>query len=106
MKAVSKGCSVNRAAIEHRVPRTTLQDRISGKVQHGMEAAMNTHPISSIAAIIPGSTISVVSCSSDVTSPSTFSVPVHPISTETKLHLVQPPLTSPTALMLSRGFCK
>ena len=83
MKAVSKGCNVNRAAIEHRVPRTTLQDRISGKVQRGMEAAMNAHPISSIAAIIPGSTISDVSCSSDVTSPSTFSVPVHPISTET-----------------------
>ena len=36
MNAVSKGCSVNRAAIEHRVPRTTLQDRISGKVQHGI----------------------------------------------------------------------
>ena len=35
MNAVSKGCSINRAAVEHRVPRTTLQDRISGKVQHG-----------------------------------------------------------------------
>ena len=37
MNAVSKGCSINRAAIEHRVPRTTLQDRISGKVQHGIK---------------------------------------------------------------------
>ena len=36
MNAVSKGCSVSRAAVEHRVPRTTLQDRISGKVQHGI----------------------------------------------------------------------
>ena len=36
MNAVRKGCSVNRAAVEHRVPRTTLQDRISGKVQHGI----------------------------------------------------------------------
>ena len=44
--------------------------------------SISTHPISSIAAIIPGLTTSVVSCSSDVTSPSTFSVPVHPISTE------------------------
>ena len=35
MNAVSKGCSVNRAAAEHGIPRTTLQDRISGKVQHG-----------------------------------------------------------------------
>ena len=42
--------------------------------------SISTHPISSIAAIIPGSTTSVVSC---VISPSTFSVPVHPISTET-----------------------
>ena len=60
--------------------------------------SISTHPISSIAAIIPGSTTAVVSC---VISPSTSSVPVHPISTEKILHLIQPPLTSPTTLMLS-----
>ena len=36
MNAVSKGCSINRAVIEHRLCRTTLKDRISGKVQHGI----------------------------------------------------------------------
>jgi len=35
MDAVIQGCSVRRAAEEHRVPITTLQDRISGKVFHG-----------------------------------------------------------------------
>ena len=35
MDAVIQGCSVRRAAEEHRVPRTMLQDRISGKVVHG-----------------------------------------------------------------------
>ena len=36
INTVSKGCSINRAAVEHRVPRSTLQDKISGKVQHGI----------------------------------------------------------------------
>ena len=34
--AVRRGCTIKRAAVEHRIPRTTLQDRISGKVQHGI----------------------------------------------------------------------
>jgi len=35
IKAVANGCGVKRAALEHSVPRTTLQDRITGRVQHG-----------------------------------------------------------------------
>ena len=35
MVAVRSGTSVKRAAIEHGVPRTTLQDRHLGKVTHG-----------------------------------------------------------------------
>ena len=35
MKAVYNGCSIKRAALEHNVPRTTLQDRITGNVEHG-----------------------------------------------------------------------
>ena len=43
MNAVSKGCSINRAPVEHRVPRSTLQDRISGKVQHGTRPGPNPY---------------------------------------------------------------
>lgn len=35
MKAVKDGTSVYRAAIEHGVPRMTLQNRVSGRVVHG-----------------------------------------------------------------------
>ena len=35
IEAVKQGCSVKRAAEEHGVPRTTLNDRISGRVMHG-----------------------------------------------------------------------
>ncbi len=35
MIAVKNGMGVNRAALEHDVPRTTLKDRISGRVIHG-----------------------------------------------------------------------
>ena len=35
MIAVKYGCSVKRAAEEHSVLRTTLDDRISGRVKHG-----------------------------------------------------------------------
>ena len=36
MKAVEDGMSVAKAAREHNVPRTTLQDRVSGNVVHGV----------------------------------------------------------------------
>ena len=35
MEAVQKGCNVKRAAEVYEVPRTTLQDRVLGKVVHG-----------------------------------------------------------------------
>ena len=35
MEAVMSGVGINRAAMEHGVPRTTLKDRISGRVDHG-----------------------------------------------------------------------
>ena len=35
MKAVAEGTSITGAAREHGVPRTTLQDRVLGKVTHG-----------------------------------------------------------------------
>ncbi len=33
--AVKDGMGINRAALDHEVPRTTLQDRVSGRVIHG-----------------------------------------------------------------------
>ena len=36
MEAVKGSCSVKRAAEEHGVPRTTLQDRIVSNVTHGV----------------------------------------------------------------------
>ena len=38
IEAVKSGASVYRAAIEHGVPRMTLQDRISGRVVHGVKS--------------------------------------------------------------------
>ena len=36
MKPVASGeCGVNRAALDYGVPRTTLKDRLSGRVEHG-----------------------------------------------------------------------
>ena len=36
IKAVEKnGSGINQAAIAHNVPKTTLKDRLSGRVQHG-----------------------------------------------------------------------
>ena len=35
ISSVKEGCSVARAAVEYGVPRTTLNDRIAGKVKHG-----------------------------------------------------------------------
>ena len=38
IEAAKSSTSVYRAAIEHRVPRMTLQDRISGQVVHGVKS--------------------------------------------------------------------
>ena len=38
LKAVSEGMGVNRAAEEFGIPKTTLKDRISGKVIHGTKS--------------------------------------------------------------------
>ena len=35
ISSVKEGCAVARAAVEHGVPRITLNDRISGRVKHG-----------------------------------------------------------------------
>ena len=35
IKAVNEGMSVRRPALEYNVPKTTLNDRIQGKVVHG-----------------------------------------------------------------------
>jgi len=35
MKAVSEGMGINRAAVEFGVPKTTLKDRVAGRVEHG-----------------------------------------------------------------------
>ena len=38
IKAASEGTGINRAALEFGVPKTTLKDRISGRVQHGSKS--------------------------------------------------------------------
>ena len=39
MKVVSEGMGVNRAVLQYNgIPKTTLKDRIGGKVQHGCKA--------------------------------------------------------------------
>ena len=35
IEAVMSGVRINRAAMEHGIPRTTLKDRVSGRVGHG-----------------------------------------------------------------------
>ena len=35
MKAVEDGSPVNQAARDHGVPKTTLRDRLSGRITHG-----------------------------------------------------------------------
>ena len=35
LKAVSQGMGINRTALEFGIPKTTLKDRVAGKVQHG-----------------------------------------------------------------------
>ena len=36
MEAVGNGTSIKRAALDHGVPRSTLQDRYSGRVTYGI----------------------------------------------------------------------
>ena len=43
LEAVKNGCPVKRAAMEHNVPRTTLQDRHLGKVTHGTKPGPKTY---------------------------------------------------------------
>ena len=38
LKVVSQGMGINRAALEFRIPKTTLKDRVAGRVQHGCKA--------------------------------------------------------------------
>ena len=38
MKAVDTGISIRRAATTHGVPKSTLCDRVTGRVQHGVRA--------------------------------------------------------------------
>ena len=38
MKAVETGSKINQAALDHGVPPTTLKDRLSGRVQHGVKS--------------------------------------------------------------------
>ena len=35
MEAIMSGGGINRAAMEHGIPQTTLKDRLSGRVDHG-----------------------------------------------------------------------
>ena len=44
MEAVKSGVGINRAAMECGVPCTTLKDRISGRVEHGV----NSGPCSTV----------------------------------------------------------
>ena len=43
MKAVESGSGINQAARDYGVPKTTLKDRISGKVQHGQKPGPKTY---------------------------------------------------------------
>lgn len=43
MKAVESGSGINQAARDHGVPKSTLKDRISGKVQHGQKPGPKTY---------------------------------------------------------------
>ena len=43
LKAVAEGMGVNRAALEYGVPRTTLKDRVAGRVQHGCKSGRSPY---------------------------------------------------------------
>ena len=44
MEAVRNGGAVKRAALDHSVPRSTLQDRISCRVVHGNNSGPKPYP--------------------------------------------------------------
>jgi len=52
LKAVAEGMGVNRAAMEYGVPRTTLKDRVAGRVQHGCNSGRAPYLTSSEAIAI------------------------------------------------------
>ena len=43
LKAVTEGMGINRAAMEYGVPRTTLKDRVAGRVQHGCKSGRSPY---------------------------------------------------------------
>ena len=43
LKAVSEGLGINQAARDHNVPRTTLRDRVSGRVKHGTKPCPSSY---------------------------------------------------------------
>jgi len=43
LKAVAEGMGVNRADMEYGVPRTTLKDRVAGRVQHGCKSGTSPY---------------------------------------------------------------
>ena len=43
LEAVKKGSSIKRAADEYGVPRTTLQGRILGKIEHGKKSGQQSY---------------------------------------------------------------
>jgi hypothetical protein len=43
INAVKKGIGVNRAALDHGIPKSTLKDRISGQITHGTKPGPKTY---------------------------------------------------------------
>ena len=43
MEAVKSGVGINRAVMECGVPRTTLKDHISGRLEHGINSGLVTY---------------------------------------------------------------
>ena len=43
MRAISNGSTVRKAALEHGVRRTMLQDRITGRVEHGCKPGVKPY---------------------------------------------------------------
>ena len=43
LKAVAEGMGVNETAMEYGIPRTTLKDRVAGRVQHGCKSGRSPY---------------------------------------------------------------